>query len=1150
MTAAAAAPDADARVRAVDPDRSVIVQAPAGSGKTSLLVERFLRLLARVDEPEQIVAITFTRKAAAEMRERVAAAITSGATVAAGGHEGRLHDAAQAARARAAARGWQLDLQPSRLRILTIDAFSRWLAGHQPLTAGSGSGLELADNATPLYHEAACRTLAAFESDAELAPALATLLRLLNGDAAALVRHIDALLARRELWLPRLLAARPGPERRAGTEQLLAAVVADELDVIRAELPAAAGRRLLAAVAEALELVPQDSPLEILRGLSELPPAEAGALPQWRVLASLVLTDKATPRRKLTQSQGFPAGERALKQEALEQIDVLAGDATRRDALRRVRHLPPGQYSDAEWHTIAALYEVLLRAAAELQQVFVSRGRVDHAAVAAAAREALGQDDAPGELALALDHRIRHLLIDEFQDTSAAQAALLRQLVAEWHAGEGRSLFCVGDPMQSIYGFREADVTLFLEARREGLGVLLENETLGLNFRSTSAVIDWVNTSFAQLLPRRDDFERGAIAYTPCTATRPAVGADGVHVHALLDAGAGVGAARVVEIVRRALEGTDGEPPTIAILVRSRLSLPPVLAALGRAGIGCRGVDLETLADRMAMRDLLALTRALLHAGDRTAWLAVLRAPWCGLALADLHAVARGATRTIPEAVIAAAGVPGVSADGAQRLRALRTALAPVLPEAGRLPLGSWVQSAWLALGGPATLAEPVDLDNARRCFAALDRLEREDGSLPEVSAVEAALARVHAAPNGCADARVEVMTIHRAKGLEFDIVILPDLDRAGGRDRAPLLQWQSVATRRGVRGLLLAPRAPTGGIEASRRAADTTLHSWLCGLESERRCFELGRLAYVAATRARRQLHLIGNAATQVDADGTRSVRPPRQGSLLALLWPVVEHDFIAEISAADGTPAIGGDAGPAPAAAATLTRLRCPGPPPVTLPEVPRAPLALPALAAGVVRPAFDWAGEVASHVGTLLHAELHRICRGELVLESLDGAARATFWHGELLSAGLPPELIPGAIARIRSALRVTQADAFGRRLLSGDWTEHASELALSGIVDGRLHSVRIDRSCVDEHGHRWIVDWKSSWHEGGDLEPFLRSELERYGPRLRLYARLMQAYDPRPARIGLYFPLLGQWREYLPQQLSCGSEGALEGEAAAS
>jgi hypothetical protein len=480
----------------------------------------------------------------------------------------------------------------------------------------------------------------------------------------------------------------------------------------------------------------------------------------------------------------------------------------------------------------------------------------------------------------------------------------------------------------------------------------------------------------------------------------------------------------------------------------------------------------------------------------------------------------------------------------------VRAALEPVLHEAGSLSLGTWVQRAWLALGGPATLAEPVDLDNARRSFAALDQLARQVGPVPEASAVEAALARVQAAPSGQADARVEVMTIHRAKGLEFDVVILPDLDRAGARDRPPLLQWQSVATRRGVRGLLLAPRGPTGGINASARRAAATLHGWLCALESERRRFELGRLAYVAATRARRQLHLIGHVATRVDAEGARRVRPPPSGSLLAQLWPAVEPGFAAALAAATAARVTTVDASPGPAAGVVLERLCCPGAPPVELSDVPGAPLAPPAITAGSLRPTFDWAGEVASHVGTLVHAEFHRICRGELPLPLPDPAVRAAFWHDELLSAGLPPETIPGAVARIRAALQATQADPFGRRLLSGDWTEHVSEFALSGVVEGRLVSVRIDRSCVDEHGQRWIVDWKSSGHEGGDLDTFLRSELERYAPQLRLYARLVQSLDPRPVRVGLYFPLLGQWREYLSVVPPPASEGTLEGEAAVS
>src|SRR4030095_7794015 len=118
------------------------------------------------------------------------------------------------------------------------------------------------------------------------------------------------------------------------------------------------------------------------------------------------------------------------------------------------------------------------------------------------------EDAAPTELAPALDYRIHHLLVDEYQDTSPAQEQLLVLLLAGWQPGDGRTLFCVGDPMQSIYAFREADVTLFLQAAEGGMGAVdLRPLRLGRNFRSSRAIVEWVNTAFSALLPATDDFE-------------------------------------------------------------------------------------------------------------------------------------------------------------------------------------------------------------------------------------------------------------------------------------------------------------------------------------------------------------------------------------------------------------------------------------------------------------------------------------------------------------------------------------------------------------------------------------------------------------------------------------------------------------------
>jgi ATP-dependent exoDNAse (exonuclease V) beta subunit len=99
----------------------------------------------------------------------------------------------------------------------------------------------------------------------------------------------------------------------------------------------------------------------------------------------------------------------------------------------------------------------------------------------------------------------------------------------------------------------------------------------------------------------------------------------------------------------------------------------------------------------------------------------------------------------------------------------------------------------------------------------------------------------------------------------------------------------------------------------------------------------------------------------------------------------------------------------------------------------------------------------------------------------------------------------------------------------RLLDPAAGEAASELALTAVFDGVVQSLRIDRSFVDDQGVRWIVDWKTSSHEGGNRDAFLDNELVRYAPQLSRYAQVLKRLDGRPQRIGLYFPLLDAWRE---------------------
>jgi len=1130
MTSDATALDRTARALAIEPGVSCIVQAPAGSGKTTLLTLRYLRLLAVVERPEQIVAITFTRKAAAEMRYRIGAALALAAKPLPEGADERardLHRLAAAALARSAERGWGLESNPARLHVQTIDGLNHWLARRLPLAAAIGGSSDVVDDARPLYEEAARRTVARLDGEGAVADGLLRLARAVNHEPRQLTRLVADMLGRREMWLPKLLQSGRGTGLRDAIDRLLRQALESALAGIAAELRAADWQPLFRACRAALAAGAPDSPARHLGALSDLPPARAELAPAWMALAELLLTAGREPalRKQVTAKQGFLAAAegrewKAAKGEVQAFLGELAAHDGIADTLARLRILPPAALTDGQWERIDALAAVLPHAVAELLTLFAERGSLDHPAVAAAAREALGDEMAPTELALALDYRIRHVLVDEYQDTSEPQARLLEMLVAGWQPGDGRSLFCVGDPMQSIYAFREADVTLFLQAQRQGIGgVGLAAERLGRNFRSSAPIVDWVNATFSALLPASDAFDRGAVRYSPASAVKPGEPGDGVTVHALIDADEHVMAGEVAGIASAALR--DEAAPSIAILVRARPSLPPILAALREAGVEYRGVELESLLDRPAIRDLVALLRAMLYECDRTAWLSVLRAPWCGLPLAELFVLANdGHASTIRARLQADLGLPDESA---RRIRHVSRVLDAASAARASHALGGWLKSAWLALGGPATVKDVSDLSNAELLFGALDRLESECGSHPQVSEIEAAVEGVMASPVGGEDARVQVMTIHRAKGLEFDVVILPDLQRVPRRPDRPLLYWTTIATGPGERGIVLAGRSDS--VEADG-AADA-LEKWMRGLDEEREGLELGRLAYVAVTRARRRLHLVGSAGVTEGAEGPVPKRP-RTASLLGFLWPVLVPHFTQALAGREPGAGPQGDAG-RPRRFEPPARRLVPG---WQLPEPPAPPI-VPAMriaseAGDAIRPEFDWAGAVAQAAGQVVHRELQR--RADGAAPAVGDGRERTRWRRSLAELGIDEAHLPVALERVGKAMASVATSPLAARLLDPSSQDARSEVALTAMIDGVVQGIRIDRTFVDAAGVRWIVDWKASTHEGGDREAFLDRELERYRGQLERYVKVLQLFEPgRQVRAGLYFPLLDAWRQ---------------------
>uniref|UniRef100_UPI003670BE66 UvrD-helicase domain-containing protein n=1 Tax=Bordetella pertussis TaxID=520 RepID=UPI003670BE66 len=881
--------DHAARRQALDPSRSFLVQAPAGSGKTELLTDRILALLATVTRPEEIVAITFTRKAASEMHARVLHKLSLGAgEPPRSAHERRSWELARAALARDQEQGWHLLDHPARLAIRTIDSFCAGLVRGMPWLSELGGMPDIADDARAHYEAAARATLElADEHDAVRA-----LLAHLDVDVQAAKDAIAAMLGQRDQWMPLLQFGLD----RDGLEASLAEALEHELDSLCGQLPrgwsqALCGPARLAAAALAGS---GDARLAALQDWDAPLPPMAEALDQWRALAHLLLTGTGALRspKGVNKNLGFPAGC-DHKEPFTAWLAACDGGAPWVRALAAVRDMPDAHFSDAQWDVLSAQLTTLALSVAQLRVQFARAGEVDFIEIAQRAAYALGSGDDPGELLLKLDASIRHLLIDEFQDTSQGQIDLLATLTAGWQDGDGRTLFLVGDPMQSIYRFRKAEVGLFLQVAERGVGQIRPGFLqLTDNFRSQGGVVDWVNRVFAQLLPRANDADSGAIAYSPSTAFHETAPGEAVLFHPAWECGDAASAERQAEdiavgLVRAALAEHEGSRHPVAILVRARSHLGSLTRRLAQEGIPCRAVELVPLGLRPVVADLVQLARALAHPGDRLAWLSVLRAPWCGLTLTSLQRLfgadqltpvptlleraLRGAARSEGgQGSLFDAPAPGCLAEQAlapdeyRRLRAVAAILLDRANDAGLLPLAAWLEQLWRRLGGPGLYAGSSAASDAESLFQLIERLAPHGGL--DAGLLDTAVARLFAAPQATGEqGTVEIMTMHKSKGLQFDTVILYGLHRAPRGDQAPLVRFEQSRGR-----VLLGPIKPRAETEAD------PVSRYLGAREARRAAYETDRLFYVAATRARQRLHLVAHVA--VDAASGQAQHPAAQ--------------------------------------------------------------------------------------------------------------------------------------------------------------------------------------------------------------------------------------------------------------------------------
>jgi ATP-dependent helicase/nuclease subunit A len=873
-------PDSAARLAAVDPMQNVILEASAGTGKTRVLVERYVNLLRAGVEPDHILAMTFTRKAAAEMRQRII---------------DRLQEASRLSEFDAA-RWRDLKERLGDIAISTIDAFCLSLLREFPLEADVDPGFDLAaDTDVPrLVEESLDRTFricrAAAKDDEDVALVFAQLgeRRLRRGIAALLDRRLVAPHALRRFLAngPRDLTAAKASEAAAARLRDIFAGVRDGMDAFLGDGPVhhpqfamlAADIRRLAALKGCAA------------GSDALPVAQAFRPADFRNfidrLRGYFLTQEGKPRGEKFTGTAFKAS-----------------DCDTDDAWRRHRS-SAGQIAEAVANAIKAfrrdlnvimsrgVWRIFAVALHQYQRTLDAHALLDFSGVLERAVSLLRDLDEFAESRMRLESRYQHVLVDEFQDTSRAQWELVRQLVRSWGEGFGAadgalrpSIFIVGDRKQSIYGFRDADVAVVDEAAQFIEGLRPDGrsrQAISVSFRSSPEILAFVNEVFDEIASeangtRRDGFryeeqDRFPVVRDPQPADR---------VQFIAEENVAANADRVAEEVVR-LVGRDtvrdrttgvartAQPADVAILFRSRDSHREFESALERRGVPTYVYKGLGFFEADEVQDAVALLRYLADPLSNLRAATLLRSRV--VRLSDVS-VAR-LRPNLAEAI--------VGADAPAALADLDAADVRVLMHL-RQDLPRWL--GWVDRLTPSELLDAVLADTAYVCELRGPRYRQARENLKKLRAMirraqnrgYQTLARIAEhldrlavgdESNAAIDATdaVSLMTVHAAKGLEFPIVFVVNMGRGTGGARPPIRV------------------ADSPGGDASVAIADYQSEGDEDALAKDRE--ETKRLLYVALTRARDRLYL---SATRDEAGNCRMGR----GSLGEVLPTSIRKRF-----------------------------------------------------------------------------------------------------------------------------------------------------------------------------------------------------------------------------------------------------------------
>ena len=824
---------------------SFILEAPAGSGKTSILTKRFLSLLLQVKRPTEIIALTFTNKAAQEMKNRIRSALNNASK------DKDLKNIIDKIKKKANKQNWREDFQ-AQLRIMTIDKLALQVINQAPILDNSGLNYQTDENPDEIYMQAINESL----NESKYA---SSILDYVENDYRKLSSQLINIIKKRDQWLTDLTFYFEKNLEEIKVEYIKYAK--QEQEQISSQIKGELSKDII----HDIRLIMQKISPEIKKIDFQF----------WFAFSNLVLTKEGYFRKQFDKRQGIPNDEEGKKLKN-KIADLLIKLSNKNNILFQLNQVNYCNNFINFLPLIPDLLLLLFDINQRLMTLFTKLKIFDFSQIILNANRILEQTN----LALILDEKITHILVDEFQDINYAQLKFIELLTQNFAGDPEKTFFAVGDPMQSIYRFRKAEVGIFKKLQLEQrLGDLQVSPLqLNTNFRSNVKIIEWLNSNICHLFPTKDNIELGSVAFNTSRVGRKDLLGDGVSTHTLIIESDNNDAIYQTEAmyVAKLLQAVKQENPNykIAVLTRSRSHLNELLTSIKRdyKDLPIQAIEINSVRSNQTFEDIFMLTKALFNFDDKIAWMALLRSPIIGLKNRDLASLFENNHHLNTWSILNDSNLlKNLNEQSLKRLHKLTITINNNIDLRGRVSQRYFIESIWRQLDGDKAMINFEDMHVIDNFLNLVDQSSHSllsiDFTRLEKLIDETYISDIDSHPNP-----IQFLTIQKSKGLEYDAVIIPNMNKTIVNESHSLFLMDKKI------------------ISMINMAEEPNLYDYHRYKEKERLRSEYSRLLYVAITRAKHECHLI----TSISKDKIASPSPCNEGSFASLLWPSINKDLI----------------------------------------------------------------------------------------------------------------------------------------------------------------------------------------------------------------------------------------------------------------